>query len=527
MNMLSAFSFSGILIAVTCAIMATAMFVFGRNRTNFIWGIFCLTVFVWGFGVYGIGRALNASQALWYWRLAYVGVILIPPLFAHFVRVFLDRRADLIVIYSYVLAGTYIAFDLTTNLFIRSTHLMFGRLHYLSPTNLYTSFVCFFVVLTMHSHYLLWQAYKQGEGRRRQQILFFLGGSSIGFFGGSFGFLPVYGLPVYPYMNVLIALFPVIMGYAIFRYQLFSPRVILGQTLVFAIWLFVGVRLSLSWGTPQALTDGVLLGVVMVLGILLIQSIIREANQRERLQQLNEIKSEYLSFASHQVKAPMTAVKGFASLIYDGSYGDVSDKIREAAGKIRDAANRMIMTVNNILNIRRIEEGKLEYHFIAKDLNVLAHDVVEELRPLASAKSLSLTFEPTQELAIAHLDEQYFRQVLQNVIENAIKYTDLGSVAVRVSREGENIICSVTDSGRGMSHEDLTHLFEEFHRAPGTTRTVDGTGLGLYLAKQIVDAHHGRIWATSPGAGEGTTFFVQVPFMDAVHTDKGPPPVVS
>jgi signal transduction histidine kinase len=527
MIMLSAFSFSGILIAVTCVIMATAMFVFGRNRTNFIWGIFCLTVFVWGFGVYAIGRASSAGQALWYWRLAYVGVILIPPLFAHFVRIFLDRRVDLIVVYSYVLAGVYIALDLSTDFFIQTTHRMFGELYYLSPTNLYTSFVCFFIVLTVHSHYLLWQAYKKSEAQRRQQILFFLGGSSIGFFGGSFGFLPVYGLPVYPYMNVLIALFPVIMGYAIFRYQLFSPRVILGQTLVFAIWLFVGVRLSLSWGTPQALMDGILLGVVIVLGILLIQSIIREANQRERLQQLNEIKSEYLAFASHQVKAPMTAVKGFATLIYDGSYGEVPEKIKEAAGKIRDAANRMIMTVNNILNIRRIEEGKIEYHFATKDLNVLAFDVVEELRPLASAKGLTLTFEPTQELAATYIDEQYFRQVLQNIIENAIKYTDLGSVAVRVSRDGQDVICSVVDSGRGMSRDDLAHLFEEFRRAPGATRTADGTGLGLYLAKQIVDAHHGRIWAMSRGEGEGTTFFVQVPFVDATHTDKVSSGVVS
>jgi signal transduction histidine kinase len=323
---------------------------------------------------------------------------------------------------------------------------------------------------------------------------------------------------------------PIFVGaaYSILRHHLFRVNVVATEILTFVILLasFAGVLIAESF-------LAVLLGLfvtlfILVFGILLVRSVLREVEQREKLEQLTKeleaansrlreldrLKSEFLSFASHQVRSPMSVVKGYATLIFDGSYGEVSEKVKETAKKIKDAADRLIELVNNLLDLRRIEEGKMQYTFEAVDLSRLVSDVVAEFRQLAEGKHLSLSLETSPDVPNVRADSQKLRQVIQNFIDNAVKYTDEGWIKVAVNpgdSEKKTVIVSVCDSGRGISAELLPHLFQQFSRDVKVAKHLQGTGLGLYIAKQVVNAHQGSVWAESKGEGKGSCFYLRLP----------------
>ena len=239
---------------------------------------------------------------------------------------------------------------------------------------------------------------------------------------------------------------------------------------------------------------------------------LRDAN--EKLKELDELKSRFLSFASHQVKAPMAVVKGYAELIADGSYGQVNEKVKETSGKIVAAVNKLLDLVNNLLDMRKAEEGKMNYTLEDADLVKMTKEIVEELRSLAAKKGLELTFETKLEKAQIKVDVQKFRQVIVNFVDNSIKYTPSGWVKVQVSMDNKrplNALVTVSDSGLGMSPELLPKLFQQFSRDKEVGKKILGTGLGLFIAKQIVTDHKGEIWAESDGEGKGSQFYVSIP----------------
>lgn len=257
---------------------------------------------------------------------------------------------------------------------------------------------------------------------------------------------------------------------------------------------------------------------MLIFGTLLIGSVRKEIRQREelellnkRLRELDKTRKEFLSFASHQVKAPMTVVKGIASMIFDGSYGPPTDGIKEAVKKIQDSADRLISLVNDLLDMRKIEEGKMEYNFEKVEVNKLVSGIVEEFKGLAKDKNLELIFKSFPEKVYIWADSQKFRQVIQNLVDNAIKYTEKGRVQVKVEKENDEVLISISDTGRGISPELLPNLFTPFSRDKKVAS--GGTGLGLYISKKIIDAHNGKIWAKSSGEGKGSTFYMKVTSM--------------
>lgn len=316
-------------------------------------------------------------------------------------------------------------------------------------------------------------------------------------------------------------------GYAVMRHHLLNVKTIATEVLTFIIILVSLLEVLGAQGGLQITLRLAVFSLFFVFGIFLIRSVLKEVEQREKLEiltkeleqanaklkELDRLKSEFLSFASHQVKAPMAVVKGFATLIYDGTYGLVSDQIKETAKKIKDSADRMIALVNNILNLRKIEEGKMEYHFEELEVIALISEIVDELRPLAVGKQLDLSLENNLPKAMVRGDREKLRQSFQNLIENAIKYTENGGVKVKTAKQQDSIVIKVSDSGRGMDKELLPRLFEQFNRDSTAAKKIEGTGLGLYIAKQFVLAHRGEIGAESSGEGQGSTFVVKLPLL--------------
>jgi len=327
-----------------------------------------------------------------------------------------------------------------------------------------------------------------------------------------------------PLVPVILLAF---IAHAIVKHGLFDMKVIATQAFVVILWIFLFAKIFVAESFSALFVDVLVFLAVFLFGFLVVGSVRREVVQRKeleklasrlhatnmRLKELDRLKSEFLSFASHQVKSPMTVVKGYASLIYDGTYGVVSDKVRDTARKIVRSADTMIALVNNLLDSRRIEEGRMEYSFETVPVGALVKGVVDGLRALAEEKHLILTFRTSAGGAAASLDRQKFEQVVQNLVDNAIKYTEQGrvEVGVRLGNAKEHVIVSIRDTGLGLSSDLLTRLFDQFIRGKGVMKRIRGTGLGLYIAKQVVLAHKGTIVADSPGEGKGSTFTVTVP----------------
>lgn len=312
--------------------------------------------------------------------------------------------------------------------------------------------------------------------------------------------------------------------YSILKHRFLNVKIIATEILIFVLTIAVFLEIIFAQDlASRLLRSGVFL-LVLSLGILLIRSVRKEVEQRERLEQLtkelevankkleylNRLKSEFLSIASHQIRAPMSNVKGFLQLVFEGNYGQIPQPAREVLEKIYRNIDELIALINNLLDLRKIEEGKMEYNFDKIDLVPIVKDVFEFYQPRAKMKQLDYRFNSPDGAILANIDKEKLKQVFANLIDNAIKYTDSGFVEVDISDQGEKIVVAVKDSGRGIKPEDLDNIFKEFTREEGVKKTVIGSGLGLFIAKTMIEAHQGKIWAESAGEGQGAQFYVEL-----------------
>jgi signal transduction histidine kinase len=238
---------------------------------------------------------------------------------------------------------------------------------------------------------------------------------------------------------------------------------------------------------------------------------LREANIK--LQQLDKAKSEFISIASHQLRTPLSVIKGYISMILEGLYGQINEEQRRHLDMVYLSNERLIKLIEALLTISRIESGRLEFNWQVVSLENIAESVVKELKPLADKKGLYLRYEkPEKPLPKVKVDSLKIRQVIMNLIDNAIHYTQKGGATVRLKARKNKVIFSIQDTGIGISEKEKATLFEKFSRGKGVSKIhTEGTGLGLYLAAKLVEAHKGKIWVESLGEGKGSTFFFELP----------------
>jgi signal transduction histidine kinase len=301
--------------------------------------------------------------------------------------------------------------------------------------------------------------------------------------------------------------------YAIMKYHLLSVKVISAEIFAFLLTITTFSEIIFSQNLEQILFRVGEFILVLIFSLFLIQSVQREVEQREQLADLGRFKSELLSLASHQMRSPLAAMKGFITLIMDGSYGEVSDKVKETLGKVKDSADELIDLINVLLDVRKVEEGRMEYSFEKTDIVPLVNETVAALMPLAQAKNLALASDIGTASVFVNIDRVKFKQVIQNLIDNAIKYTPSGFVKISLKTDGARVLVVVNDSGLGIPASLLPFLFEEFIRDERVKKEIRGTGLGLYIARKIAEAHGGTLTAISPGEGKGSTFTVSIPVM--------------
>ncbi len=236
----------------------------------------------------------------------------------------------------------------------------------------------------------------------------------------------------------------------------------------------------------------------------------------EKLKSLDKLKTEFLSLASHQLRSPLTAIKGYTSMLLEGSFGIVSEKQKEAIDRVFQSVQHLSKVVEDLLNVTKIEQGGMQYQIAPFDFEKVAKEITEDLSIMAKKKGIEMIFAADGKSDyIVNGDMEKIRQVILNVVDNSIKYTPAGIIRVALSRDEKKkkILLTVTDTGLGMTPETIKSLFQKFSRGNGVKVNMGGSGLGLYLAKQIVESHKGRIWIESSGLNKGSTFYVELAAM--------------
>ncbi|MBL8031973.1 MAG: HAMP domain-containing histidine kinase, partial [Candidatus Doudnabacteria bacterium] len=274
---------------------------------------------------------------------------------------------------------------------------------------------------------------------------------------------------------------------------------------------------------------------VLVFGILLVQSVLKEVAQRvqleklskelekanEQLKNLDQARADFITLTSHQLRTPPATIKWYLAAIKTGDYGDLSDGVKEAIAKTEITNNALISLIDDLLNASRIERGKMEFLFEPVHVDQLAKFTVEQLIPQAGFKKLTLRFvPPISPIPEVLADKEKLRQVINNFIDNAIKYTPKGEVVVQVGTDGTYVTVEVTDTGKGIAPDVIPALFEKYSRGKDSITHATGIGIGLYVAKVVIENHEGLIGAKSPGVNLGSTFYFKLPIQSELPQSK-------
>lgn len=229
-------------------------------------------------------------------------------------------------------------------------------------------------------------------------------------------------------------------------------------------------------------------------------------------QNVDKMKNEFISLASHQLRTPLAAIKWYTEMLLKGDAGNLLPEQAKYGETIYSSTQRMIDLVNLLLNISRIESGRINVEPLPTDLKKLVDEVVQEVRIRYADKKQTFSVKFPDTLPMITIDPRLIRQVYVNLLTNASKYTpEKGEIKIELSKGNTDIISEISDNGYGIPDADQEKLFGKFFRGLKTvTRENEGTGLGLYLVKDIVDVSHGKIWFKSK-EGKGTTFWVSLP----------------
>lgn len=348
----------------------------------------------------------------------------------------------------------------------------------------------------------------------------------------SVGFITNLILPWLGYFNFFwvgpVAILALIFSfdYAISKYHLFNIKIIATELLVFIVWIAMLAEVLLAETLEKRLLESGILVFVVIFGVLIIKSVIREIKQREdleilskkleaaneRLKELDKLKSDFVSIASHQLRSPLTVIKGYGSMILEGSFGGTSVAVKNAVEKIYQSSERLIDFVNDLLDVSRIERGKMQYSFEKADIFEIVSSVVEEFQLAAKKKGLILKLKKNNvKIPPLKLDVNKIRQIILNFIDNGIKYTSQGSIIASALKTEKDVEIRVKDTGFGIDKEDQEKIFDQFMRINAGAAGGIGAGLGLYVARKIAQAHGGEVFVESEGKGRGSTFILRLP----------------
>ena len=409
---------------------------------------------------------------------------------------------------------------------------------------------------------LLFKKYRTAKSDFKKQIVLMGLGIELflfSFFGTEFlatyltriGILSDSGLELYGLFGMVI--FMVYISVLVVRYGVFNVKLLAAQALIWGLVVLIGSQFFFIDFNNIIVVVMVSVTVLIsvLFGIILIDSVKNEVKRKEQLQKmstelasandkltkLDNAKSEFISIASHQLRTPLTAIKGFVSMLLEGSYGKVDSKQEDVLNKVYNSNTRLINLVEDLLNVSRMESGRMEFNLEKTDMKPLCKEVMDTFYIKAKDAKLTLEYKLVEgDIPKVLVDGTKMKEVVSNLVDNAIKYCPKGGVTLHLNAgkgsqfieqntPGKNHFGSepkiqnkevvrviVSDTGIGIPQSELPYLFAKFSRGKDISRlNTGGTGLGLYVGKAIVEANGSRVWAESDGEGKGSRFIIEIP----------------
>lgn len=311
-------------------------------------------------------------------------------------------------------------------------------------------------------------------------------------------------------------IFMAFLAYLIVRYQAFNVKLLGAQALVWSIGILVGSQLFFVKTTINMVLTSITLVITVVAGYILVRSVKKVDEQRIALAEANESQQVLIRFITHQVKGFFTKSKMVFASILEGDLGPISEEMKGMAQTGLDSDSQAVDMIQNILNASNLRTGKTQFTFEDVDMTGLVSTLIEKFKERIQTKGLNLDLRLPSHQLMANIDKVQFEQVVNNLVDNAINYTERGEIIISLSRHeyysDSKIHFSVKDSGIGLSPKDKQNLFREGGRGEESVKVnVNSTGYGLFIVKKIVENLHGQIWAESAGRNLGTTFIVELP----------------
>lgn len=522
-----------------------SLLIFIKNKKNlavrsllYLSLLFC----VWGFFALILFATNNTNQVMFFWSLTILiepSIYLLGLIFTYyfitnnkvlgFNRFFLIILPILPIIILLSTQYNLVGVDLDCNA-------------QEGPVALYYSYLIE-IIYSLVILYITWKKYQISEKSEKNKILYFGIGIClllIVFSSGNIigSFTDDWILSQYGYFGMPI--FIGILAYLTVKYNSFNIKLMAVQALVWGLAILIGSQFFFIKTSINLILNGITFSGVLIFGVYLIKSVKKEVEQREKMERLSEelqnskinleqtnkylenaneklksvdkLKTEFLSLASHQLRSPLTAINGYTSMLLDGDFGNLDAKQKETVDKVFESSKHLTRVVEDLLSVTKIEQGGMQFTMAPFDFEKTVSDIVGDMIVVASKKNLKLSFDTDNNIPYTvNGDLEKIRQVIINLVDNSIKYTKEGSISLLLTKDlkKKKVVLAIKDTGMGMTKEIMNTLFQKFARGEGGKVNTGGSGLGLYLAKKIVEAHKGNVWVESPGEGLGSTFFVE------------------
>jgi len=498
-----------------------------KNKINRKLAWFSFGVALWSYAYILWPLAPNRELTLLSFQLLHIPACFVSIFYLHFVVDWLGiyKKQKLVIWAGYLMSFFFASFTFTTA-FIADMVPKFGMRYWAVPGMLYHYYLVMFFGLMFYASYLLIKRYRVETGIRKNQIALVLVGIVLSFIGGSTNYFLWYNINIPPYGNILGSSFVIFTVYAIVRYNLLNIKLIATEGALLVMNILLLFRFLISRNTEELVVNLLIFGGSLILSFILISSVKKEIQRREevtelahsleeaniQLKELDHQKTEFLSIASHQLRTPLSILKGYIELIKDGAYGKVQKSTIRVLDEMDENNEHLVKLVDEFLDITHIEQGKINYNFKFENICEITDSAIHDLTDRASQKGLEISWACPREKKKVFCDREKIYNVVFNFLDNAIKYTEDGKIKISLENEKNGVSFKVRDEGIGFGKADGANFYKKFYRGDNVKGiNVNGTGLGLYVCRKFIEGHCGKVWAKSQSLGRGSEFGFWIP----------------
>jgi signal transduction histidine kinase len=502
-----------------------------ENKVNRYW-FYCAIPFAgWSLALYLLTDSKDINNALKWQYLLDAVAVWIPSTYFAFITALLRYKKSYTKYVLYAISFILCIFSFS-DLFKIGVTKKFD-FYWINPGSWYIVFPIFFAVaVTISIAHILYALRKIEKGSTYSlQLKNTLIVAIIGFTAGGSNFFPQF-FNVYPFGNYIVILYIIVMVYGVIRYEMLSAKVVSAQIFTLGLIMVSFIEIILAPDIKQVFLKIAIFIFVCFFSWLFIKSLKVEIKIKNELaisnntlikknlelDRISAEKSEFVSLASHQIRAPLTSIRGYVSLLKDEDLGPQTKEAKDALDVIDTSCTTLSTVVNDYLNVTRIEQGKMHFDFVNIDVRELLQECITEISPsftknkLTCINNVPVKSSTDDTLYDVRADRSKLKQVIMNIIDNSIKYTPKGSISITACKKDERTVrIEIKDTGVGIDPEVMPKLFMKFSRAPDASEAnILGTGLGLFIAKTFIEAHEGKIWAESEGVGKGSMFIIEL-----------------